>query len=316
MSNNLRLSIEILKRIPKKWKISAPEMQKKLANAGYERSLRSIERQLLNISEQFDIERDTQSKPYGYKWKSQAEGLNLPTLSIEENVLLTLADKHLKNLLPEKLHQSLDGYFKQAKSMLLHDTLSTSNTQKEWLEKVDVVSPTQPLIAPEINQDIMTIVSNALFDNRWLEIKYRNANDYEKEYRVMPLSLVQQDVRLYLVCRFEGYENERNLAIHRIKSARQQTLTFKPPTEFKLKNYIAQGRFSIGEGEKINLTFVVLKEAGKHLFETPLSKNQKIIDRDKYLEISADVIDSEILNRWLTSFGKDIINIEKKKYDI
>ena len=313
MSNNLRLNLEILKRIPKKWYISAPEMQQKLSNAGFKRSLRSIERQLLNISEQFDIERDTRNKPYGYKWKSHAEGLNLPTLSIEENVLLMLADKHLKSLLPEKLYQSLDGYFRQARSMLLHDADITSRTQKEWLEKVDIVSPTQPLIAPEIKQNIMRAVSNALFDNCWLEIKYKNAQDFEKDYRVMPLSLVQQDVRLYLVCRFEGYENERNLAIHRIISAKQQTLTFKRPPEFKLKNYIAQGRFGIGEGEKINLTFVVLKEAGKHLFETPLSKDQKVIERDKYLEISADVIDSDILDRWLASFGKGIISIEKQK---
>ena len=313
MSNNLRLSLEILKRIPKQWKISAPEMQEKLANTGFERSLRSIERQLLNLSEQFDIERDTQSKPYGYKWKSHAEGFNLPTLSVEENVLLTLADKHLKNLLPAKLYQSLDGYFKQAKSMRLQNNLSTSKAQKEWLNKVDVVSPTQPLIAPEINQGIMATVSNSLFDNRWLEIRYKNANENEKDYRVMPLSLVQQDVRLYLVCRFEGYENERNLAIHRIITAKQQTLTFKPPADFNLKNYIANGRFGISDEEKIYLTFSVLNKAGKHLLETPLSKDQKAIEQGEYLKISASVIDSEILDRWLASFGKDIKNIEKQK---
>lgn len=312
MSDNLKLSIEILKRIPKRWSISAPEMQEQLANAGYERSLRSIERQLLSISEQFDVERDTRSKPYGYKWKSHAEGLNLPTMSVEENVLFTLADKHLKNLLPEKLHQSLGGYFRHAKSTLSHYTPDISNTPKEWLDKVDVVSPIQPLIAPEIDTDIMTTVSNALFDNLWLELTYKNADEYEQDCRVMPLSLVQQDVRLYLVCRFDGYDNERNLAIHRIQSARQQTLTFKRPKNFNLKRYIAAGRFGVSEGELVDLSFSVLKESGKHLLETPLAKNQKVLEKGKYLEITATVVESEVLDRWLASFGKTIKGVKKE----
>ncbi|WP_257266243.1 hypothetical protein [Endozoicomonas sp. ONNA2] len=36
---------------------------------------------------------------------------------------------------------------------------------------------------------------------------------------VMPLGLAQQGPRLFLVCRFKGYDDERNLAMHRMLSA-------------------------------------------------------------------------------------------------
>ena len=45
----------------------------------------------------------------------------------------------------------------------------------------------------------------------------------------------QQGERLYLVCRFEGYDNERSLALHRIQSARVSMATFERPRDFDLK---------------------------------------------------------------------------------
>lgn len=313
MSDNLRLSLEILRRIPKNRYTSAPEIHTQLANIGYERSLRSIERQLKNISEQFDIERDTRSKPYGYKWKPQSKGFNLPTMSAEESVLLTLAEKHLESLLPNKLFNSLSSYFQNAKATLLDSNIKSNKPSKAWLGKVDIVSPTQPLVAPDINSNVLATVSNALFDNRWLTLTYKNANDYQQEYRVMPLALVQQDVRIYLVCRFDGFDNERNLATHRILKAEAQTLSFKRPSSFNLKDYIAKGRFGVSEEQRIILEFSVLEENGKHLLETPLSKSQTVSKNGDYLNFSAEVIDSEILDRWLNSFGDAIKKIKKTK---
>ena len=42
----LRLAVELLKRIPRRRKISAKELQEQLRDAGIERTLRSIQRQL------------------------------------------------------------------------------------------------------------------------------------------------------------------------------------------------------------------------------------------------------------------------------
>lgn len=56
-SNNevASLSLEILKRIPKKRKITAKEIQEQLSSSGIERSLRTIQRNLDMLSRDFDM---------------------------------------------------------------------------------------------------------------------------------------------------------------------------------------------------------------------------------------------------------------------
>ena len=84
----LQLSHELLRRIPKGRTITAPELHQQLMEAGYEREMRTIQRQLETLSEFYDIERDDSSKPYRYRWKENAKGLSLPGLSAQESLLL------------------------------------------------------------------------------------------------------------------------------------------------------------------------------------------------------------------------------------
>ena len=119
----------------------------------------------------------------------------------------------------------------------------------------------------------------------------------------MPLGLAQQGPRLYLVCRFEGFDNERSLALHRIISAEVSTIRFDRPPEFDLKKYDDDGRFGFGEGERIRLTFRIQNQNGFHLLESPLSKDQEVKELDDEYEITATVVDTEQLNWWLRGFG-------------
>ena len=74
--------------------------------------------------------------------------------------------------------------------------------------------------------------------------------------------LAQQGPRLYLVCRFDGYDNERSLALNRISSAAVSTLGFERPKDFDLQKYDADGRFGFGEGKRISLKFRIKRAAG------------------------------------------------------
>ena len=66
------LVLEMLKRIPRGHKVTAPELAKQLEDAGLKRDIRTIQRQLEELSQRFDIERDDRSKPYGYRWKKRS----------------------------------------------------------------------------------------------------------------------------------------------------------------------------------------------------------------------------------------------------
>ena len=83
----------------------------------------------------------------------------------------------------------------------------------------------------------------------------------------MPLGLVQQGQRMYLVCRFDGYDNERSLALHRLLSTRTSSFTFDRPKDFDLEQFDNDGRFAYGNGKLVRLSFRIEKEAGLHLLE-------------------------------------------------
>ena len=208
----------------------------------------------------------------------------------------------------------MDGYFRQARSNLQHPT--RASLEKEWLKKVRVVSATPPLLPPTINSDIFAHISDALYNNLWLKITYQNAAGKETEARVMPLGLAQQGVHLYLVCRFEGYENERSLALHRFINTEAGTMTFKRPEEFDLAKYDDDGRFGFGDGQRIRLSFFIKKDAGHHLLEAKLSNDQVVDDSVEHYRISATVVDSAVLDRWLLGFGGDVWDVVKAELEL
>ena len=305
----LKLSLQLLRRIPKGRTITASELHKQLLDLGFDRDLRTIQRLLETLSESFDIERDDSSKPYRYCWKERAIGLSLPVLSPQESLLLTMAEQQLSSLLPAKLMKSMEGFFAQARSQL--DQKGSTHREREWLDKVRVVSTSQPLLPPKLASGVFEQVSDALYNDHWLDVDYKNAAGKNTTSRVMPLGLAQQGPRLYLVCRFDGYENERCLALQRIQSARMSTLGFDRPRTFNLQQFDDDGRFGYGDGKRIQLKFRISKEAGFHLLESPLSADQQVIERTDAYDVTATVVDSAMLNWWLRGFGDAISEIER-----
>lgn len=309
----LQLSLELLRRIPKRGTITATELRLQLQDAGFEREPRTIQRLLETLSDPdstfYGIERDDSSKPYRYRWKESAKGLTLPGLSTQESLLLTLAEQQLRSLLPAKLMKSMQGFFSQARGQL--DEKGTSQREREWLDKVRVVSVTQPLLPPKVDAHVFEQVSDALYGNQWLDVDYKNAEGDRKASRVMPLGLAQQGPRMYLVCRFEGYDNERCLALHRFISARASTLTFERPKDFDLKKFDDAGRFGYGDGTKTRLSFRITKGAGLHVVECPLSLDQQVVELDDAYEITATVVDSAMLDWWLRGFGDAVSHLKR-----
>ena len=305
------LALELLRRIPRNRKISASELHEQLANAGVSRDLRTIQRQLEMLSEHFGIERDDRNKPYGYRWKDNAKGLALPMLSEQESLLLSLAEQQLRPLLPSSLMKSMEGFFVQAHSNLGPD--AHAKREREWLSKIRVVSQTQPLLPPKIKPGVMEEVSNALYNNLYLNVNYKSAAGKATVADVMPLGLAQQGPRLYLVCRFQGYDNERSLALHRIGSAKAATLVFERPKDFDLQKYDNDGRFGFGEGKRIRLSFRITKDAGLQLLESPLAADQQVKELADHFEISATVVDSAQLQWWLRGFGEQVWQVRQRQ---
>ena len=304
----LTLAIEVLRRIPRHTKITTVDLHEQLKGAGFERDERSIQRLLKSLSEQFDIERDDRSLPYGYRWKELGQGLMVPTLNRQESLLLLLAEQQLKPLLPPNVLKAMNGFFKQAKANLAPH--QNAKLEKQWLQKVRVVSETQPLLPPKLANGVLEAVTAALYANHWLDVVYTNQKDERKQHRVMPLGLAQQGPRLYLACQFEGYDNHRILALHRMHTATDSGLAFERP-DFDLAAYDGEGHFAVGNGERIRLQFTIDKGPGRHLLESPLAAVQNVQSNPEGYTITATVQQTLQLDRWLNSFGQQIQNIQK-----
>lgn len=306
----LHLSLEMLKRIPRQRKIDSRELQAQLVEAGYDRDLRTIQRQLESLCAHFDIECDDTSRPYGYRWKEAAPGLSLPGLTEQESLLMALAEQNLRHQLPTALMKSMQGFFDQARRNLSpsHDGISATRA-REWLKKVRVVGTTLPMLPPKIVPGVFEQVSQALYNNRWLEVTYINGEGKRTQSKVMPLGLAQQGVRMFMPCRFEGYDDTRNLALHRIQAAQCTTLPFQRPADFDLQAYDDNGRFAFGHGGKIAIHLWVDDKLALLLKESPLTVDQVLTPAMRQQggqELKATITDSAMLVWWIRSHGAEV----------
>lgn len=304
------LQLEILRRIPKLPRtIDAKSLLEQLNEQGFSRDLRSIQRILKILCEHFDIECNDESKPHTYGWKVRSHGFALPILNEQQSLLLKLAEQQLKYLLPANLMASMKPFFEQADRMVCS---AKDKAEYQWLNKVCATPTSQPLIPPKINETIFSLVSQALFQNKLLHIEYRNQNGKKHHATVMPLAIVQQGAVIYLICRYEGFNDNRLLAIHRLRKVEISTFGFERPKDFDLKTYQEEGHLGFGVNGQIRVAFSITKSAGFHLTETPLSKDQQILEESEHhYRFQATVADNDMLNWWLRKFGEDIWDIEK-----
>lgn len=302
--DNALLILEILRRIPRRNYTTSAHLREQVVAAGYEVTLRTVQRHLDAICSRFAIECDTRGKPFGYRWLEGTEGLKLPLLTASEALLLQLAKSEVSQLLPARALVSMAPLFATAHREL--EATPAPQVERRWLKKVQRIPESQPLLAPKIAAGVFEAVSDALYRECKLRIHYRSAQAQRKTATIWPLGLVQQGVRLYLVCRFEGYDNERILALPRIVQAVACVESFPWPSGFDLADYCSGGDFGVSHGRNIRLRFCIDKACGQHLLETPLAADQTTCDLGDALEIKATVVETELLHRWLRGWGEKV----------
>lgn len=305
---NALMILEVLRRIPRQRYTTSTQIHQQLLDAGHTLVVRTVQRHLEAICGRFAVECDTRSRPYGYRWMEGAEGLNMPQLTTSEALLLQLAKSEVSQLLPSRTLASMAPLFSSAQRTL--ETTASAQVERRWLQKVQRIPDGQPLLPPQIIPEVFETISEALYLERKLQLHYRNVQRQDKQATVWPLGLVQQGVRLYLVCRFDGYDNQRVLALPRITQAQMLLEGFPWPERFDLDAYCREGTFGISRGQQVHLRFEMAKIYAQHLLDAPLSTDQTVEDvGEDWVAISATVADTELLHRWLRSWGEQVRSI-------
>lgn len=297
--------LHMIPRAPRK--ITVQEIRDRLVIEEFVVTERTVQRDLQELLQVFPLMVDDRDKPFGWSWRHDSPNFDLPGLSVPEALTFTLVEQHLANALPPATLDALQPYFKSAgQALRAIETDAQSNT---WLDKVRTIVPMQPLLAPRVDGQCQRIVYDALMRDRQLRLSYkkRDAKASAVYESVHPLAVIQRGPLIYLVCLFADYDDVRTLAMHRVQSAEMLYLPSKKSAGFSIDHYIESGNFGMRNGDPIVLNAVFARRSGEHLYETALSKNQRLVERDDgRLELTATVPNTKELQWWLLGMGDGV----------
>lgn len=302
------MMLKLIPRHPRK--ITAGEITARLEAEGHAVTKRTIERDLQSLSDVFPLLSDERERPFGWSWQQDASDFEIPGMSPVEALIFMLARKYLEPCFPAPMLDTLTPYFRQAEGTL--GRAAHLQALAHWTNKVEVVLPTQTLIPPRCDAQVMETVHEALLQERQLKLLYKSrAAGSVNEYVVHPLGLVLRGAVTYLVGTLFDYPDPRSLALHRIERAEAMDAPRSVPEGFTLRGFIEKGAFGFEEKGAVRLVARFDAAAAEHLRETPLSEDQSLVpEQEDNVMLTATVLDTMQLRWWLLGFGDQVTVIE------
>jgi predicted DNA-binding transcriptional regulator YafY len=284
----------------------ASEITDKLQERGYQVSVRTVQRDLKELSTIFPIElNDKNQRDYGWRWK-KGENLNIQGMSTSEALAMRLVEMQLQQQLPDTMLDALQGVFNLARKRL-DDLATQQNTQaKGWLNKIRVVQPTQALLAPKVDEQSQSAIYSALLESLQITARYTSMGSEEsKEYELHPLGIIMRGAVSYLVATTWDYPDIRLYALHRFGEVQIMDVHVKTPKGFNLDQAIENGiaHFAI-QGTPIQLEIRCSEWVALYLNETMLSADQQMTPEENgWMHVTATVNDTWQLRWWLMGQG-------------
>ena len=306
----IRRGFSILGLMQPNTSLTTRQIHSKLLDKGFSISLRTVERDMQLLPEVFP-ERVLVigTKPLNYRLPLHHRKYS--GMSPEEAVCLQLAFDYLTPLLPNRSLDAIAPYLREAEKVL-EETQSTK--MLKWKRKVLTQYEGLQLKPAIIDSSILSDMHQALWEGRTIKVSYLSKNQTKpKEYVLHPGGLVYRGRVSYLVGSFEGNpENIIYLPLHRFKKI--SVLDDFSDHENKDIRTLAEGLLGFKVNpNKINLELKFSKFAGTHLYESPLSDNQKITStKDGYLKVKDAVTDDMELRFWIRGFGDEVEVLKPK----
>jgi len=294
-------------------KVDTASLKRQLSVAGFETTQRTIQRDLINLSTCFSLVSDETNTPYGWSWAKNAKVLDIPGIEPVTALCFRLIEMHLQTILPGSILDTIQPYFRQAHHVL--ESLK-SDGYAQWPGKVRVIERGMSLIPPDIDNNVQSIIYQALMKNKQCRIHYHSRMKRKEEvFTVHPLALVVRDSVVYLVATIDDYQDPRQLALHRMSQADLLDAEAKRPNGFDIDDYIAQGEFSYPVSNKtVRLVAAFDEITSRHFYETPVDPSQMLGNmQDGRIRLEVNVTDTAALRWWLLGFGDRVEVINPKE---
>lgn len=292
---------------------TAKELTDTLNSAGFKVSKRQVERDLAVLMDCFPVECNNGSKPYGWRWIKGAP-VNVPAISLAEALSMQIIHGTLKSLLPASMLEVIKPKLEQAQHKLR--SLPENSPQAQWPSKVRNVTPALELRPPEIDDDVLETIQEALLHSQQLRLSYQSMSlDSPAAYDVHPIALITKGSVPYLIATTFSYTDIRHYALHRVHSAECLSLKARRPDDFDLDEYIQEGGAQLqrSSNKQISLKLRVKPWLARILEETPLSEDQSMIEEGELAIVRAKVVDTWQLHWWILSQGASLEVLSPKK---
>lgn len=149
--------------------IATSTLQEKLAERGFEISVRSLQRDLKDkLSAHFPLQCDETQRPFRWSFTKGAF-YDLPALDTASALAYFLAEEQLRSLLPQSVADQLNPQFNAARKFLSN---LEENGLAHWAKKVRALPNGKALIPAAIDEDVWRVTTEALLHNKQLEVTY------------------------------------------------------------------------------------------------------------------------------------------------
>jgi predicted DNA-binding transcriptional regulator YafY len=288
--------LQLLPRHPRS--ITAARLREQLAERGFERTERSIQRDLLELSEHFPVLADESQKPFAWSFDAQSGASTIPSLDLSGALTFQLAHAYLSPVLPARVLDHLEPQFKEAEKALKHSTSALS----DWPNRVRMIARGLQTKRPSVDGDVLVALTEALLTERRCQIVYQARSWPEKRnITVHPYGLIFREPNIYLIGAIEGREGTRQLVLHRMFGCTVAEERAERPSDFDLDAYIKKGAMGILHSDKsVSLKLLCDKPEMNHLLEAPLAEDQEVIEnQEHHFVLRATMRDTQDLRWWL-----------------
>lgn len=306
---------QVLSQLQRNRWVGTTHIYEQLILAGFDISLRTVQRDLNALAKRFPIEKNN-ANPQGWRWKDDAPLQSLPHMNLSQAVAFNMVEANLSQLLPPVILDELFPWFDLARRQLKNSKVTHS-----WIDRVRIEPASQPLIAPHIDLESKDNIYHALFYQLQIKASYtRSGKSQASEYILNPIAIIQRGVIIYLLATRTDDPDAiiRTFALHRFVSVEILESAAQTPDNFHLDNYLDAGSMGFshplfsqlpdhGKHTAVELQFT--KQAGKSLTESKLSDDQIVtVNEDETLTIRATVNLTSQLVWWLRGFGSGLLD--------
>lgn len=233
-----------------------------------------------------------------------------------------MLNNYTTHYLPTEVKQSITNKLTQVRRQ---DKAKYHNTPLgQWHQHL--ITLPSVLQAPSLNKEVLKCVHQALLQSKQLRISYvKKWSQNPVERVIYPKGIVFIDNMMYLTG-FNPVEDSiddnkllkahRNFAMTRIHSAcvvDEDIPDWVSRDGLSLQSLKQLGKLEFTEDTEVKLVLKVQKYACQHLYERPLSKDQRIelID-NTWNKVTATVANTQRLQDWLVSMSQLAVVIEPK----